>query len=72
MPGGMNGVELAQRAQELNPQIKLIYSSGFPADALAEKRMVLIQGPMLHKPYQRTEFNAMVRDVLARGGAASE
>jgi PAS domain S-box-containing protein len=66
MPGGMNGVELAQQTLVINPKIKLIYSSGFPADALAEKRMSLIQGPMLHKPYQRSEFKAMVRSVLEK------
>jgi PAS domain S-box-containing protein len=68
MPGGMNGVELAQRVHELNPAIKLIYSSGFPADALAERELSLVDGPLLHKPYQRTEFKAMVRGVLAGRG----
>src|ERR1700735_1300195 len=34
MPGGMNGVELAQCVRELSPLTKIIYISGFPADAL--------------------------------------
>jgi PAS domain S-box-containing protein len=64
MPGGMNGVELAKRVHELKPEIKIIYSSGFPADSLAERKMSLIDGPLLRKPYQRAEFRAIVRSVL--------
>jgi CheY-like chemotaxis protein len=64
MPGGMNGVELAKRVHELNPDIKIIYSSGFPADSLAERKMSLVDGPLLRKPYQRAEFRAIVRSVL--------
>jgi PAS domain S-box-containing protein len=64
MPGGMNGVELAKRVHELKPDIKIIYSSGFPADSLAAKEMSLVEGPLLRKPYQRAEFRAIVRSVL--------
>jgi signal transduction histidine kinase/ActR/RegA family two-component response regulator len=71
MPGGMSGVELAQRVHELNPNIKLIYSSGFPADALAKRKMSLVDGPLLHKPYQRAEFRTMIRSVLGNTDAAS-
>lgn len=63
MPGGISGVELAQRVHELRPHIKIMYSSGFPADALAERRMSLANGPLLHKPYQRSEFQKIVRRI---------
>jgi CheY-like chemotaxis protein len=65
MPGGMNGVELAHRASELFPAIRIIYCSGFPADALAERVSPLVEGPLLRKPYQRSELLSIVRDVLA-------
>jgi CheY-like chemotaxis protein len=64
MPSGMTGVDLAQRVSELNPDIKVIYSSGFPADVLAERRMSPRDGPLLRKPYQRAEFRAVIRRVL--------
>jgi PAS domain S-box-containing protein len=64
MPSGMTGVDLAQRVSELNPEIKVIYSSGFPADVLAERRMSPMDGPLLRKPYQRAEFRAVIRRVL--------
>jgi PAS domain S-box-containing protein len=68
MPGGMNGVELAQKIRQLRPDIKIVYSSGFPADALAERSMPLADAPLLHKPYQRAEFNAMIRGVMEGNG----
>jgi PAS domain S-box-containing protein len=64
MPGGMNGVELARRVHATHPAIKIIYASGFPADALEEKKMELVEGPLLRKPYQRAEFRAMIRGVM--------
>ena len=64
MPGGMNGVELVQWARALRPELKVIYSSGFPADVLAERSMALVDGPLLHKPYLRTQFAAIVESVM--------
>ena len=72
MPGGMNGVELVQRARALRPNLKIIYSSGFPAEALAEKSMPLVDGPLLHKPYQRAEFVAIVHSVMGGNYATPE
>ena len=65
MPGGMNGAELVQKAHVLCPTLKIIYSSGFPAEASAEQSVPPIDGPLLRKPYHRTEFAATVRSVLA-------
>lgn len=64
MPGGMNGAELAKAARLINPTLKVIYCSGFPADALAERNMQLVGGSVLRKPYQRVEFNALVHEVM--------
>ena len=64
MPGGMNGVELVQKIRQLLPAVKVIYSSGFPADALSERSGTVVDGLLLHKPYQRAEFDAMVRQTL--------
>ena len=64
MPGGMNGVELVERARDLRPDLKIVYSSGFPDEALAERSMPLVDGPLLRKPYQRSEFAAIVHRVM--------
>ena len=67
MPGGMNGAELVQRARDLRPGLKIIYSSGFPAEALAERTLPLLHGPLLRKPYQRAEIVAIVQRVMETG-----
>jgi PAS domain S-box-containing protein len=72
MPGGMNGVELVQKARALRPELKIVYSSGFPAEALAEKSMPLVEGPLLRKPYQRSEFAAIVNSVMGSNYATLE
>jgi len=64
MPGGMNGVELAQRARQLLPKVKLIYCSGFPADAMTERKLPVLDGRLLNKPYQRAAFGAMVSAAM--------
>jgi len=64
MGGGMNGAELVESARALRPELKIIYSSGFPAEVLAEKATPLNDGPLLRKPYQRTEFAAIVQSVM--------
>jgi DNA-binding NarL/FixJ family response regulator len=64
MPGGMNGAELARKVREALPNIKVVYSSGFPADTLAERSMPLVDGYLLYKPYQLSEFGAAIRQAL--------
>ena len=72
MPGGMNGVQLVQKALVLRPDLKIVYSSGFPAEALAEKSMLLVDAPLLRKPYQRAEFNAIIHRVMESDYATLE
>ena len=68
MPGGMNGAELAKKALELTPGLKVIYSSGYPSDALVERSGTKVDGPLLRKPYQRSEFEAIIERVLQGAG----
>jgi PAS domain S-box-containing protein len=65
MPGQLNGIELADRVRKLRPQIRIIFTSGFPAEALAERSGRLENGPLLHKPYLRAEFADMVRKSMS-------
>jgi PAS domain S-box-containing protein len=70
MPGGMNGVELARKVRQLKPGVKIVYSSGFPSDALAERSGTRVDGPLLYKPYQRNDFTAAIRRAMAGDNAA--
>jgi CheY-like chemotaxis protein len=66
MPGGMDGVELVHRVRAIHPEMKFIYSSGFPAKALAERSGPQIDGPLLRKPYQRSEFAVVVNSEISK------
>jgi PAS domain S-box-containing protein len=68
MPG-MDGVELARRVRQASPGVKIVYSSGFPADALSQRNGTRIDGPLLNKPYQRSEFAAVIRLAMSGAGA---
>jgi PAS domain S-box-containing protein len=63
MPG-MNGKVLSERLKELYPNLKVLFTSGYTADAFAE-RGVLDRGvPFLHKPFAPEEVAGKVREVL--------
>jgi PAS domain S-box-containing protein len=64
MPGGMDGVELARRARQLRPDMRVVYSTGYSSAALAEQRGATVDGPVLAKPYRRAEFLGAIRRVF--------
>jgi PAS domain S-box-containing protein len=71
MPGELNGFELAERVRRMHPGIRVIFTSGFPAEALAERSGKAEGGPMLHKPYLRAEFADMVRKSMSAGAGGA-
>lgn len=68
MPGGMNGRELAERALEIRPGIKVLFTSGYSSDAVLRKGILSRDVQFLSKPYRRVELAAKVREVMDGGG----
>ena len=64
MPGDMNGAELAVMVRAMRPAVRIIFCSGFPADALVARNIALADGPLLRKPYERGEFVAAVQQAM--------
>jgi CheY-like chemotaxis protein len=64
MGGGMDGMELAQAVRGLYPQTRIIYSSGFPADALSTRSLPLADSLVLQKPYRLSELGASIDQAL--------
>jgi PAS domain S-box-containing protein len=64
MPHGISGGELAQRALQLRPELKILLGSGYSA------RMSPAAGdlPILGKPYRQAELATKLRAVLAGRG----
>ena len=63
----MNGRDLADQIHNLNPEIKILFMSGYTANAIAH-RGVLDDGiNFLSKPFSEEALAVMVNQVLSRG-----
>jgi len=61
---GINGKELSERLQELRPGLKVLFTSGYTADAIGD-RGILAEGlAYIPKPFSGGEMAAKIRDVL--------
>jgi len=68
MPGGMNGVGLAQSVRRDYPQIAVLLTTGFADEAIDESSRSF---ELVRKPWRRTELNERIRFVLDKPGARS-
>jgi PAS domain S-box-containing protein len=64
MGGGMDGMELAQEVHRISPRTSVIYSSGFPADALSERSLPLADALVLQKPYRLSELGDSIDQAI--------
>ena len=64
MPGGMNGWEVATVARQLNPKLKVLFTSGYPLETLTSRGQGSGQAQILSKPYRIAELAKRVREVL--------
>ncbi|MGQ0533078.1 MAG: PAS domain S-box protein [Caulobacteraceae bacterium] len=64
MPGGMNGWELAAKARELKPSLKILFTSGYPLETLTDRSDSDPGARLLSKPYRVAELARLVRAVL--------
>ncbi len=71
MPGGLNGWELARRAGALRPQLRVLFTSGYPLETLIARGRLDADAAILNKPYRRADLAARLRAVLENGGAQS-
>jgi CheY-like chemotaxis protein len=63
MPQGISGGELAQRARQFRPELKVLLGSGYSARVSPDPAAASL--PILGKPYRRVELAAKLRAVLA-------
>ena len=64
MPGGINGWELAERARTLRPGLKVLLTSGYALETLAERGRLPSGALILNKPYRKTELAKRLREAL--------
>jgi CheY-like chemotaxis protein len=71
MPGGLSGREVAIRAREMNPGIKVLLTSGYAEELMHGDDLQRERLKVLRKPYQQADLVAALRDVLGESHPAS-
>ena len=66
MPGGMNGVALANRAKREYPRVAILLTTGFADEAIDDGAKSY---ELIRKPYRRADLNERIRAVLDNPGA---
>jgi PAS domain S-box-containing protein len=64
LPGGMSGTELAAAAQELDPNIKVLFTTGYAREAVLHDRWLQAKAPWLLKPYSHRELGRELKALL--------
>lgn len=63
---GMNGRELATRAQRVRPNIKMLFMSGYPRDVIVHQGRLDADVEMIQKPVTQDQLAARIRTLLDR------
>jgi two-component system, cell cycle sensor histidine kinase and response regulator CckA len=63
MPG-INGIELAKKLSELQPDLKTLYASGYSENVLEQRGFHVVKGVILLKPYSQNELTRRIHDLL--------
>jgi CheY-like chemotaxis protein len=64
MPNGMNGHELSSRLLAENPELKVIFTSGYSAEMSGEGSRLRDKIPFLQKPYHTQRLVRTIRTCL--------
>ncbi|MBL6082691.1 response regulator [Belnapia sp. T18] len=70
MPGGVDGIQLAERARRLRPDLRILLTSGYSASVVGHE---IPKGlPLLLKPYVREDLAAKLTLVVGESNAPKE
>jgi CheY-like chemotaxis protein len=64
LPGGMNGTELAETAQKLAPNIKVLFTTGYARETTLREGGLHERTPWLLKPYSHRELARELKTLL--------
>jgi len=71
MPGPIGTREMARRAQELQPYLRVLYTSGYTQNAIVHNGKLDEDVFLLSKPYRRDDFARKIRSLLDAKPAAA-
>jgi PAS domain S-box-containing protein len=64
LPGGLNGVEIAEEAKRIQPNIKVLFTTGYAENAVVHHGQLDPATTLVNKPYRKTELLEKVRAIL--------
>ena len=64
MPGSMNGYELAERALQISPGLKVLHTSGFAEHAQMRAEHAHFAARLLKKPYSLQQLQDCIQNLL--------
>ena len=64
MPGTMNGRQLANELQRRNPDVKVLFTSGYTENAFIHHGRLDTGVLLLAKPYRKSDLAIMIRKAL--------
>ena len=64
LPGGMTGAQIAARARQLHPNLKILFATGYARNAIFHHGRLDRGVQLLAKPFAFTDLAAKVREVL--------
>ncbi len=70
MPGGVSGVDLAERLQASLPRLRVVFTSGYAANEVNREVLAKTNARFLPKPYTHDELAQTVRECLDKNGGA--
>ncbi len=65
MPGGLTGSELAQKLQAEDPHLRVLFTSGYSAELVADYEGIAGPHPLLQKPYSQEDLLRCLAEALA-------
>jgi two-component system NtrC family sensor kinase len=64
LPGGMNGRQLAEQAQRMRPDLKVLYATGYTRNAIIHQGRLDPDVDLLTKPFTADALTRKVRVIL--------
>ena len=64
MPGGMSGLQLAERAQERRPELPILLTSGYNEEFIGVKPSFGANLPLIRKPFRRRRLAEAISNIL--------
>ena len=64
LPGGISGVQIAEPAVKLRPDLKVIFISGYPQEIRETDSPITRKAPMMGKPFDLDKLKEIIQNQL--------